>query len=430
VATATRASSSSTRPAYSGPFASLINAAARSNGLDPWLLAGLLKRESGFRPAPAHVDPHDAGIAGINLPSHPTVTRAQAEDPAFAIPWAARYLAELKTRAGGSTTAALRAYNTGSSAPSTRGNAYADAVIGERRGLLASAGGAILATAANARNAVGRLLAFPLGAAPKYGAGPYVGTHRDFGNWQSDNAVDLLVPAGTPVYALASGVIGPQIGPLGSSSPQLAGQRVYVNTPTDSFYYAHLSKLAVKAGEKVDAGQLIGYSGSANGVDHLHLAARTGNPLAIVQALDASGVKPGRGAVDASGSAQLIGLWSKVGGAVGGVTGAAGDVAGAVGGAVTGAAGDVAGALAGPFKDAVAPFVDIGRAATRFVDDPAYPFLWLGAMVLGVALIFVGVERLLGRSAAADAKSAGAAAGTAATVVAAPEAAPLAMAAV
>lgn len=114
---------------------------------------------------------------------------------------------------------------------------------------------------------------------------PYTGTHgkafnRAGGsdNWESENAIDLPTPLGTPVYAVAAGTIGPQIGSLGSSSPRMAGLRLHLVTANNEFYYTHLSRLVVKAGERVQAGQLLGYSGSANGVAHLHIAAKNGDP--------------------------------------------------------------------------------------------------------------------------------------------------------
>ena len=107
---------------------------------------------------------------------------------------------------------------------------------------------------------------------------PYQGTHTDFGNWESDNAVDLAAPEGTPVYAESTGTIGDQIGPLDSNTPQLQGERLHLKTKGNEFYYAHLSKVVVKAGQKVKKGQLLGYSGVANGVAHLHLASKNGDP--------------------------------------------------------------------------------------------------------------------------------------------------------
>lgn len=107
---------------------------------------------------------------------------------------------------------------------------------------------------------------------------PYQGTHTLYGNWESDNAVDWSAPVGTPIYAVADGTIGSQIGALKSGDPKLQGLRVHLKTKSNEFYYAHLSKLVVKAGQHVKAGQLLGYSGSANGVAHLHFGAEKGDP--------------------------------------------------------------------------------------------------------------------------------------------------------
>jgi murein DD-endopeptidase MepM/ murein hydrolase activator NlpD len=112
----------------------------------------------------------------------------------------------------------------------------------------------------------------PLPGSPRIIGTPYSGTHTR-GNWQSDNAVDLSTPVGTPVLAVRAGVIGSQIGPLSSSDPALAGLRVNLSmSEGGGAYYAHLSRLVVRAGQRVVAGQVLGYSGSANGVAHLHFA--------------------------------------------------------------------------------------------------------------------------------------------------------------
>lgn len=125
-------------------------------------------------------------------------------------------------------------------------------------------------------------LDYPLGSRGPIIGLPYQGTHRLYGNWESDNAVDIKVPVGTPVVAPADGVVGSQIGALGSGDPRLEGLRVHLDGPTDSFYFAHLSRLAVRPGQHVRAGDVIGYSGSANGVAHLHLASRNRDPRAYV----------------------------------------------------------------------------------------------------------------------------------------------------
>lgn len=121
-----------------------------------------------------------------------------------------------------------------------------------------------------------RRFLYPLGKRGTVIGRPYAGTHR-LGNWQSDRAVDIAVPVGTPVYAVESGTISkvvhhPQDG------GRFAGDQVTL-TGRDSFFYTHLSSFVVKAGQKIKRGALIGYSGAANGVAHLHIGQMLGNPL-------------------------------------------------------------------------------------------------------------------------------------------------------
>lgn len=107
---------------------------------------------------------------------------------------------------------------------------------------------------------------------------PHAGTHT-LGNWQSDNAIDIAVPVGTPIYAAFDGVVDPaRYGSLGSKNPRMAGLRMTITGQGNALYYAHLSKLVARPGQRVRKGQLIGYSGSANGVAHLHLGAQSGDP--------------------------------------------------------------------------------------------------------------------------------------------------------
>lgn len=120
---------------------------------------------------------------------------------------------------------------------------------------------------------------------------PYQGTHaKAFNerggsdNWESENAVDIAVPVGTPIYAVTDGVIGPQFGFLGEGG-RFAGLRLHLVAGANEYYYAHMSKFAagIKPGAKVHAGQIIGYSGEANGVAHLHFAETTGDPVSFLK---------------------------------------------------------------------------------------------------------------------------------------------------
>lgn len=109
---------------------------------------------------------------------------------------------------------------------------------------------------------------------------PYSGSHTLYGNWQSDNAIDIKVPVGTPVYARESGVIDPaRYGALTGSASDAHLQGLRLNLlGADPMYYAHLSRLVAQPGQHVSVGDLLGYSGSANGVNHLHFAVQHGDP--------------------------------------------------------------------------------------------------------------------------------------------------------
>ncbi len=100
-------------------------------------------------------------------------------------------------------------------------------------------------------------------------------------NWESDNAWDIAVPLGSDIIAVTAGTIGPQFGPLPDPDPRFDGIRLHLVSDTNEFYYAHLASAhaLVKPGAKVARGQLLGRSGSANGVAHLHIGVKHLFPL-------------------------------------------------------------------------------------------------------------------------------------------------------
>lgn len=121
---------------------------------------------------------------------------------------------------------------------------------------------------------------YPLARQGKVIGKPYGGTHT-LGNWQSDRAVDISIPVGVPVLAVESGTIIKTGGQAGSAG-RFAGYNLTLKG-RDEYFYAHLSKLSVRAGQQVKRGDVIGLSGSANGVPHLHFASKNANPTSIVQ---------------------------------------------------------------------------------------------------------------------------------------------------
>lgn len=108
---------------------------------------------------------------------------------------------------------------------------------------------------------------------------PGQGTHSQSegpANWQSDNAWDYGAPAGTPVYAVSQGTVDPnKYGQLDSSG-RFGGYRLTVNSPDNEFYYGHLGdNLAVKPGQQVKPGDLLGYIGNVPGLSpHLHFGVK------------------------------------------------------------------------------------------------------------------------------------------------------------
>ncbi|HTE62697.1 MAG TPA: transglycosylase SLT domain-containing protein [Solirubrobacteraceae bacterium] len=107
---------------------------------------------------------------------------------------------------------------------------------------------------------------------------PHQGTHT-LGNWQSDNAIDIGVPVGTPMVALQSGVVV-KVTKHPQGSGRFAGDQITIRGANgNEYFYAH-GVADVKAGQKIRRGQELGTTGSANGVAHLHFGQMKGDPRA------------------------------------------------------------------------------------------------------------------------------------------------------
>lgn len=106
---------------------------------------------------------------------------------------------------------------------------------------------------------------------------PHSGTHT-LGNWQSDNALDIAAPEGTPIYAPADGTVALAKGNNNDPSSRFNGFNFELNGSDNSWFLTHMSKMVVKDGDQVKKGQIVGYVGSANNVSHLHIGQKNGNP--------------------------------------------------------------------------------------------------------------------------------------------------------
>ena len=94
------------------PYASEITAAAKANGLDPALLAGLIKQESNFNPTAG--SPAGArGLAQLMPATAAGLGVTDVLDPVQSINGGAKYLAQQLKTFGGDVAKALAAYNAG-----------------------------------------------------------------------------------------------------------------------------------------------------------------------------------------------------------------------------------------------------------------------------------------------------------------------------
>jgi hypothetical protein len=126
-------------------YAPTIAQAAQQHGLDPNVLASVLFTEHGIQPTGNNynVDAngnqipgnYDRGMAQINSYWHPEISDQQANDPNFAINWAAKTLSGHLQNFGGDYGKAIAAYNIGEGGASNpqvfqnQGRAYLNKVV-------------------------------------------------------------------------------------------------------------------------------------------------------------------------------------------------------------------------------------------------------------------------------------------------------------
>ncbi|MBU2586815.1 MAG: M23 family metallopeptidase [Alphaproteobacteria bacterium] len=96
-------------------------------------------------------------------------------------------------------------------------------------------------------------------------------THPVLGGRRNHTGIDLAAPTGTPIYATADGVIG--------RADWYSSYGLYISINHGASMetrYAHLSRLAVAAGDNIKKGDLIGYVGSTGRSTgpHLHYEVR------------------------------------------------------------------------------------------------------------------------------------------------------------
>ena len=135
-------------------------------------------------------------------------------------------------------------------------------------------------------------LVFPLPAG-SFSVGSGFGWRDNPTGAGADNhtGLDFAAPSGTPVYALADGVVS-----MAMTSAVSYGNRVILeHSPTMQTLYAHLSVIEVRQGQVVTAGQRIGQVGSTGRStgNHLHLEVRqSSTPVDPLTWLRQAGLDP------------------------------------------------------------------------------------------------------------------------------------------
>lgn len=122
------------------------------------------------------------------------------------------------------------------------------------------------------------------GSSFKWGGGPSDHSKRPLGNWQSDNAWDIMAAEGTPVYSISDGTVSKVSGSdTLSSNGVVYGYNVTVNTGNNEIFYTHLGSLApgMKENARISKGDLVGNIGkpkeNPNWPTHVHIGVKSGN---------------------------------------------------------------------------------------------------------------------------------------------------------
>lgn len=105
----------------------------------------------------------------------------------------------------------------------------------------------------------------------RMGGGPEAHHSRALGDWQSDDAYDLMGKAGDPVPAFVSGTVTKISGKPGGD-PGFAGYGITVRTPQGDLFFKHLGTSNVKVGQKITPQTILGtLDAKTAGGPHLHL---------------------------------------------------------------------------------------------------------------------------------------------------------------
>jgi hypothetical protein len=153
-------------------------------------------------------------------------------------------------------------------------------------------------------------LTFPVLRANLKSIGSYFGDPRDGGK-RDHEGIDIFAPRGTPVVAVAPGVI------TAVRSTAIGGHVVWQRDDTRgvTYYYAHLHEQAVRTGQRVAAGDRIGTVGNTGNArstpPHLHFAVYRPGQIAL-DPVPFLYNQPGEVVVPVMANTEGLGSWGRV----------------------------------------------------------------------------------------------------------------------